>query len=372
MENLELSNQPVVKSPAKDIQPPPLIVGVLRRTKNKLPLASTINLMAYMARQFNIELYFFTTKDFNPKDKTIQATLIDGSTQIEKIIPLPKLVYDPNGLWYEKEIKELLVKESYFFQYGWGGVSKEKIYSILSSDDRFKEFLIETHVVNDFKTFLTLFGQYHDDVVLKPEKGSMGENVVRIFAEKEKYIVLRLEKKILLNSVIELQNYYEENFIRRTQILQPYIISRTKYGNPFDIRVHTRRGAEGKFKIFPYPRCGRNPESILSNIATGGYTIPIVKFLKQEYGDDWKMIRDKLMYLGKNIPDLIQSFSEKNIFAMGIDVGIQRRDDSYELKIFEVNTLNPGISSIPIEAAFANLEYIQYLGKCLAEGTLKK
>ena len=100
MENLELSNQPVVKSPAKDIQPPPLIVGVLRRTKNKLPLASTINLMAYMARQFNIELYFFTTKDFNPKDKTIQATLIDGSTQIEKIIPLPKLVYDPTSLWY--------------------------------------------------------------------------------------------------------------------------------------------------------------------------------------------------------------------------------------------------------------------------------
>lgn len=79
------------------------------------------------------------------------------------------------------------------------------------------------------------------------------------------------------------------------------------------------------------------------------------------------MLYDKLMRLGNDIAEFVQSSFDREIFAMGIDVGIQRRGTSYELKIFEVNTYNPGISSIPIEAAFITLEYLQYLGKKLRQ-----
>ncbi|MBD3879734.1 MAG: YheC/YheD family protein [Quinella sp. 1Q5] len=348
----------------------PLRVGMLR-LNNNLGNYTTANLMAYMARQFNIELYFFTTKDFNPEDKTVRATLIDGNTQIKKTIPLPKITYDINGGFYQKEVRTILGNETYFFQYGWGA-SKRIINNIMTKDERFKEFLIETHVSENFEHFMSLFKEYHNDVVLKPSNGSLGNDVVRIFSDGVGFTITLKKEQLLLNSVTELQAYYEENFVKRSYVLQPYIVSRTKYGNPFDIRIHTRRDSEGEFKIIPYPRIGRNPESILSNIAAGGYTMPLVKFLKEDFGKDWKIIHDKLIYLGNNIPALIQASFNKIIFAIGIDVGIQRCDNSYELKIFEINTYNPGILSIPIEAAFITLEYLQYLGKCLANGTFEK
>lgn len=318
--------------------------------------------MAHMAKNFNIELYFFTPKDFSPQDKTVRAVFIDGNNQTEMTIPLPKIVYDITSLFYQKKIRTLFKDHCYFFQYGWGA-SKQTIFDVLTKDGRFKEFLIETHTIESFEHFLSLLKQYHNDVVLKPDVGSLGKGVVRITADENEYVITFQDKKIFFKSVAELQNYYEKNFTQRLYALQPYIFSRTKYGNPFDIRVHARRGAEGKFKLCPYPRLGRDPEGILSNISAGGYTMPINKFLQQEYGDDWQMIYDKLIYLGNNIPELIQSFCNKTIFAMGIDVGIQRRGDSYELKVFEINTYNPGIGGLPIEAAFITLEYLQYLGK---------
>ena len=149
--------------------------------------------------------------------------------------------------------------------------------------------------------------------------------------------------------------------------MQPYIVSRTKYGNPFDIRIHARRGAEGKFKLIPYPRIGGNPEGVLSNISAGGHTMPIEKFLINEFGKDWQIIDDMLTQLGKILPDYVQSVVDTTLASMGIDVGIQRRGNSYELKIFEVNLASPGVSAIRIEAAFADLEYCRYLGRQLAE-----
>lgn len=345
-------------------------VGMLRKNNN-LQEYTTANLMAYMAKNFNIELYFFTPKNFDPTSKTINAVLIEGGKKTKRTIPLPKIVYDMDGAYYNKAVQNLLKDECNLFQYGWGA-HKKKVYDMISANGHFKEFLIETHMLKNFDTFFPLFKQYHCDVVLKPDGGSLGEGVVRVVLDDNKYVIVLPKSQISLESVTELKDYYEENFTKRPYVLQPYIISRTKYGNPFDIRVHARRGAGGEFKFLPYPRFGRNPEGILSNISAGGYTMPILKFLKQEYGDDWKMIFDRMIDFAKNISELVQSSFAKTIFAMGIDIGIQRRNDSYELKLFEINTFNPGISSIPIEAAFITLEYMQYLGKKMANEALQK
>ena len=354
-----------------EIKIPPLRVGVLKSPSNLG--YTTTTLMAYMANKFNIELYFFTPKDINRENETVNATLIEGNKRIKKIIPLPKIIYDLVGYFYRKEIKAMfrsLKNQPYFFQYGWGA-SKEKMYDILSADERFKKFLIDTHTVKDFDHFMALFKQYHNDVVIKPFNGSLGKGVIRVTFDGEKYIINVDKEKIFFNTVDELKNFYEKNFTPVKQVLQPYIVSRTKYGNPFDIRIHVRRGAEGKFKFFPYPRLGRAYDGILSNISAGGYTMPIVKFLKAEFGDDWKNVYDKMINLSSLLSEFVQASFNRRIFSIGIDIGIVRREDSYELKLFEVNTYNPGIVGIPIEAAFVTLEYLQYLGKNLDKEVIK-
>lgn len=188
----------VINNLTKDVQtisnntPPPetLIVGVLVRNISLVSIrSSTICIMSYLARYFNIELYFFTTADFNPTDKTVSATLIDGNNRIEKIIPLPKIVYNDYECFVDEprqEIKSLLIKECYFFRRGilktnnGRSINKQVIYDILLKDGRFKEFLIETHTVESFDQFLSLFEKYNNDVVLKPTNGMTGHDVSRV------------------------------------------------------------------------------------------------------------------------------------------------------------------------------------------------
>ena len=358
-----------------NLVPPILIVGILRKNNDKLTMTSTLNLMAYMAKQFNMELYFFTPKDFNPKDKTVRATLIAGNTQIEKIIPLPKIIFNDFECFKgekRKEIKSLLQKESYFVRRGLS-MTKQEIYNLLIKDEKFKAFLIESHVVKNFEHFLSLLKQYNNNVILKPSKGMQGAGVSEIIFSEEGYAISNDESgRKLFKTAEEFKTYYDKTFVKVKYILQPYFNSRTKDGNPFDIRIHARRAAEGKFKIFPYPRIGRSPKNILSNISAGGYTMPIEKFLEEEFGDNWKKVRDMLTDLGNSFPEHFQSLLPKKISSMGLDVGIQRHGDSCELKFFEVNLAGPGYDAIKTEAAFANLEYLQYLGERLAKGTLKK
>ena len=342
----------------------------MKRNNDKLETTSALNLMAYMARQFNIELYFFTSKDVHMEDKTVDAVLIDGNKQTPKTIPLPKIVYNHFECLTDeprREMKSFLQRECFFVNSGvW--LEKQKMYNLLLKDGKFKNFLIESHPVKDFEDLLLLLEKYNNDVVVKPDGGMQGNGVTRIIHNDDGYLITHPKMTVLLKTDEEFLTFYNEYFTQRKQILQPYIISRTKYGTPFDIRIHARRGAGGKFQLFPYPRIGRDPESILSNISAGGHTMPIWKFLRQEYGDDCKMIHSLLIDFGSKFSNYIQSLFDKRISSMGIDVSIQRRDNSYELKIFEVQSDLPGYSAIETVAAFVNLEYIQYLCKKLAEG----
>ena len=351
----------------------PLRVGVLRAHKKALPMKSALNLMAYMAKNFNIELYFFTPRDINFENKTVKAIFTEGSKRTTKVIPLPKIIDNDPELFNGVpgiNLKNKLKNYCYCIRPK-QNLSKQKVYDILFADGRFKELLIETHEIKNFEHFLSLLEQYNNDVVMKPIGGTEGRNIFRIARDDKKYIITPGKEATFSLTDAEIKKFYDENFTQRKQVLQPYIVSRTKDGNPFDIRIHARRGKGGKFELFPYPRLG-NINGILSNISAGGYSIPIKNFLKNEFGNDWKTLYDQLINLGNTLPNYFQSFFKQKILAIGIDVGIQRCGDSYELKIFEVNHNNPGTRVIQIEAAFSLLEYLQYLGKCLAKGTLEK
>ena len=240
---------------------------------------------------------------------------------------------------------------------------------MLLRDGRFKEFLIESHTIDTFEQFLSLFNQYHNDVILKPLRGARGVGVARITLIDEQYAVNAKNENIRLATVDDFKKFYDENFTQRKHILQPYITSRTIQGNPFDIRVHARRGTGGKFKVTPFPRIG-NAKGVVSNIAMGGYSMKLDAFLKVNFGDDWKMLYDRLTAFGEAFPDYYQSFFPMTIFDIGVDVGIQKRGDAYDFKIFEVNTYIDG-PFFEIEDAITHFEYYRYIDQKLREGSLK-
>ena len=368
-DTIKIFFQADMSEPAINI--PPLRVGVLQEDKNKgkKPYKlSAIGLMTYMAKNFNIELYFFTSHDIDFDRKIVNATLIEGQNFVNKVISLPKIIYNIpeaiSGSDKNKNLKLRLEKDGCHFVRPVLSLSKQTAYDMLLNNTLLKEFLIETHTIKNFENFLVLFKEYHNDVILKPVLQAGGYGVSRITFADEKYCVNVRQKRISFNSVDEFKSYYTENFTDGEWILQPYINSRTKTDNPFDVRVYIARIAEDNFKSFIYARIG-NAKGVISNLHGGGHAVYGERFLKDEFGDDWKILYDRLNYLGNIFPEYFQSFFKEKFFAIALDVGIQRRNNSYDLKIFEVNSRSPGMGFLAREAAFASLEYLRYLGKTL-------
>lgn len=361
------------EQPAKNEPGAPFQVGVFLKSMYALPLTSALNLMAYMAKNFNLELWYFSSRDIHPESKTVDATLIEGDVQTKRTIPFPKIVYNHFECLKNEsrpEIKSFLRRNCFFVNSGIYWLGKQQVYDMLLADGQFKEFLIESHPLKDFEQLLSLLERYDNHVVVKPDGGTQGKGVVSINFNGTEYVINRKEGEAYLKNVGELQNYYDENFTSCDQLVQPYIVSRTKYGIPFDIRIHARRGAEGKFMLFPYPRIGETSENLVSNIAAGGHSMPIMKFLKNEFGSEADIIYERLTDLGSKLTEHFQSLFRRRISAMGLDVGIQRRGNSWELKLFEIQTKSPGHSAIETQVAFANLGYMRYLGEQLAQGKL--
>lgn len=352
-----------------------LRVGLMMRYKSAY--TETIRAMSYMARHFSVELFFFTPDDIDFDNKTVKAVRLDGDNKSEEVIPLPVIIdNDPDALVGKRGKKIRRLAKGCFFVHPLNRlakgaiVSKQKINELLAQSEQFKEFVIETNRIKTFEEILPAIEKYPNGIVLKPLWGSHGKGVTKIKAEGGQYVAHLQNQNFSLETVDDLAKFYAEHCTKYIQILQPYIASRTQQGNPFDIRLHARRGAGGKFNLFPYPRIG-NLDAIVSNINAGGYTMPIKTFLQTEFGGDWKMLYDKLIQIGSTLPEYCQSLLRNNLYNVGIDVGIQRTDNGYELKIFEINMRYLGSRCLPIDAAITSLEYYRYVYDELREDESK-
>ena len=362
------SDQPE-QSPQPILQENPLLqIGFMKKGKPSFwELSNPHYPLFCMAKHFNIELLLFEPEDIDFKNKTVKALALENNSKVEKIAPLPRII-DNDIAYFHGEtaaIMEKLKKQSYLIRPA-SIIKNQPFAETLSKDERFRDLLIDTQAVSNFNQLLSLLDKYQDDVILKPTAGGGNKSLVRIHFDNGKYVATVNGETIALKSVNNLLQFYEEISSQKSYIAQPYCMSRTRQGNPFTIRLHTRRGAEGKFKVFAYPQIGRQKDLV----SAVSYTMSFEDFLKAEFGKDWKTLRDRLMNLGNDFPEYYQSFLKDTLFEIGLDVCIQRSGDAYDLKIFEAY-VQPDFSNISNEVAVTNLEYYQYLAEKLQDGSLK-
>ena len=364
------SLKPIPMSSAKSVELKPhvsdstLRIGLLRQNKTGFwHPQSTAYAMFHCAKHFNIEMFCFSINDVNFEDKTINAMFLEGSKRVDRITPFPRIV--DNSVLHGADAQKLreLEKDCFLIRHSLN-VTKQEVYEMLLKDGRFTEFLIQSHIIDSLEQFNALLDQYHGDVIMKPLRGARGIGVVRITRDGSSYLV-NVKDQILNFNAEEFGRFYEDNLTRRKHILQPYITSRTRLGNPFDVRVHCRRGAGGRFKVSPFPRIG-NADGVVSNIATGGYSMNYDVFLKQEFGSDWQHVYEKIKRFGIEFPEYYQSFFPVTIFDIGVDMGIQHRGSDYDFKIFEVNTYIDG-PFFEIEDAITHFEYYRYIDNMLSK-----
>lgn len=347
---------------------PPLQVGIMKKSDNNFwEMSNPLYPMFCMAKHFNIELLFFAPEDIDFKNKTVKALTLENNSKVHKVAPLPQII-DNDIIYFNGNTSDLMTKLKKYSRLvrPISGIDKTLFYETLSNDKSFRNFLIETHYVNEFSQLLSLLDKYNDDIILKPATSSNNEDIARINFDNGKYVATFNDEVIILTSVNSLLKFYEENLSQKNYLVQPYCIPRTRQGNPFMIRLHIRRGAEGKVKVFPYPQIGSPKDFIPTIIHLMGFE----EFLKMKFGKDWRMLRDKLMDLGYKFPEYYQSFLTDTIFDMGIDVCIQKRGDFYDLKIFEAH-VQPNFANLRNEIAVTNFEYYRYLDEKIKEGSLE-
>ena len=313
--------------------------------------------MHFVADHFNIELFCFSIRDIDFERKTINGLFLDGNRRVQRVVPFPHIVdnivlHGENGEQAARLEQDCCLLRHDIY------TDKQKTYELLLRDGRFADWLIKSHPVDSRERFQNLLEQYHNDVVMKPSGGGGGDHIVHITLDGGKYFINLNNQKLSL-SPDEFNAFYNKHFVERRHILRPYIVSRTRTGNPFDIRVHCRRGAGGRFKVSPFPRIG-NAAGVVSNIAAGGFSMKYETFLQTEFGDDWRSIYNRLLDFGKKFPEYYQSFWSSTLFDVGVDVGITRRGSEYDFKIFEVNTFIDG-PFFEIEDAITHFEYYRFL-----------
>ena len=347
---------------------PPLQVGIMKKGSCNFwePSNSRYPLFC-MAKHFNIELLFFEPEDIDFRNKMVKALTLEKNSKVQKIAQLPRII-DNDITYFRGETADIMerLKEYSRLVRPVSGIKKQFFYETLSKDEHFRNFLIETQTVSEFTQLLSLLDKYNDDVLLKQITGASGKGMARINFDNGKYVATINDETIILKSVDRLLKFSEEHFGQKNYLVQPYCMSRTRQGNPFTIRLHTRRGVEGKVKVFPYPQIGKQKDLV----PAASYTMDFEDFLKAEFGKDWKKLCDRLMDLGYTFPDYYQSFLSDTVFDMGLDVCIQRHDDTYDLKLFEAY-IQPSFANLRTEVAVTNFEYYQYLDEKLKRGSLK-
>ncbi len=285
--------------------------------------------MLYMARAFDVDLFIFEPKDVDFEKKTINGRFFEHGEELRKVVPFPPLV-DNHYTGIDEELSHYTALARVY-----PGDTKFTTYTDLKNDGKYADILIPTFEVksfDDIKRGLDEFGE----VVVKPVLGAQAIGVVKLSKDGSRY-QLNDRGALSFFSERELADYYSEH-LSKDYILQQYIDCRTKAGEPFDVRVWAVDMGGNEWTSSLLPRIGAK-EGITSNVCAGGHALPVEYVLKNEFGEHWQKINDDLLELGREFPARYANLIKRELFDLGIDIGITRVGGAYKFWLFEANSM---------------------------------
>lgn len=336
-----------------------MLVGYMHNYKKP---TSLVNIIALIAKAKGIDFVYFNSSgvDLNTK-KIVGHTLVDNKWR--KIKTRMPSIIDVNAyaLKYKSEILHL-AKHSYLTDNGTNRLTTEIILNELKKDSELKKY-VPTSIVcssfSDIKEFLALY----KEIIISPIDKNSEQNAYYIISNTSSgntttYIVKNntIHSKITLD---KLQALYNQDISGMNYVVQQFISSKTKNGDPFDCRIHLEKNRRGNWVIAKnYIRIGlhENANSILKQDNSSGIAEADV-FFKANYPESAKEIIEKLNNLGKEIALKVEEMRGIKLSTLGIDVAI---DNSGNLFISKI-TSAPAPSILSSEIALLRTDYYQYL-----------
>jgi len=318
----------------------------------------------YVGQNFGLDLILFCGEDIDLQNKKVKGVVLRNGMPEEGIFDIPKII--ENSYYLPMAIQDELRKDSYLVRPRII-VSKRLVDKQLVEDGTYKDLLIPTVQVKSFEDILE--GVEQGRVIIKSVMGMEGKSVVAITKITDDcYKIVKMQEHLEF-TLDELCDFYDEFVHDKKYILQPFVKSITKIGEPFDIRISIRRGENGRFMYKHFARIG-SPDGVISNWAGGGYTQHIDAFLLKNYGEEnQKIIMEKLNRIGEEFPNYFNStfYPDVKLYDMGLDIGIIEDNGDFKLYMFELNLRDPGGSIYGFEEQIAQCQYFKFLHNQLLE-----
>lgn len=330
------------------------LVGFMRNGKRPSGLAK---LTAMLCESQGINLLYMRPEDINIEENSVTGLIFEDNKwkKLEAAVPS---VIDLNQACFKKKNRTIihyLRKNSLLTYDTKNPLNKQELMSKLEEDNNFSYLAIPSSKTDNFENMINFLGE-HESIVMKPIHSDRGRGVYILRKKQEDYILGYLTKEKILNHE-ELKSFFDETIKGKRYILQKYISSRTKNGDPFDCRVHVQKNGQGKWVVVRnYIRIGIG-QKVISNVNQGGGISDIIPFLKANFDGEWERINKKINHLAKTLPYKIEELKGAQSMAIGFDVAINKDGEIY---LFESNGA-PAVKPVVARTSLLRVEYYQYL-----------
>lgn len=334
-------------------------IGMLVPEKEESDLAVACT---YVAKYEDVDFFYFSPKDVDYDEMLIRGYFYEGSEWVPKVARYPDVIYDRlrlRGVKGHNTVYEELEGIPFTNEFYGNSISKLEVYDKLvetkSVDDVIIPYQKATRVRDIFR-FIEKYGT----VIVKPEVGSFAKGVHLIQKIKmNEYFVVNGEKETYHNE-FSLSDYLRSMIKKGTFIVQQYIETRTKEGNPFDIRVHMMKDGNGKWSfVHCYPRIGINYATI-SSTGNGGYIGGLKGFLNRNFDDKASKLQKKIKESSLNIAVNFEGLYRNELSELALDLAIDKDSGLY---LIEINVNKPGIILYEFEVAKHAIPYSVYLAE---------
>lgn len=332
-----------------------MLVGFMRNNKQPKKLAK---LTASICTHHEIELIYFRPSDVDIKSNTLTGKILVGAQWKTVKRNLPSIVDISQYCFTKKNNKiiDYLRSNSYLTFDKNIPLTKEKLQLELYKDNNFQHLVIPTkklYTSDDIFDFL----QKYQVIVMKPLFGQKGKGVYILSQLKNDIFKIGYRTHEEEYTRNELVNFFQTELNDKNYILQKYIASRSKQGDPFDCRMHVQKNRINEWELVTsYIRIGIG-QKVMSNVNQGGGVSDTISFLKSNFGEKWKDVYDKLIEISITLPSKIEDLKQVNLMTLGFDIAIDKLGDVY---LFESNG-TPTVKYIIGESALLRVEYYLYI-----------
>jgi hypothetical protein len=316
-----------------------------------------VKLLAKTCQYYDIEVIYFNAHDVDlNKEKINGKILVDNKWKTVEMDVPPFIDLNPYVFKHKKVIKFL--RKNSTLSINKPTKSKFKIFNKIMEDGRFSDLIIPYENCTDYESVKN-FSKKHKQFILKPNNGLRGKNVYKITRHGRKYVVQYLnetEEK----TPRQFKQFLKDNIKENRYVMQKYIPSISKKGDPFDCRVRLEKNGKGQWQsAIDLVRIGNN--KVVSNVAKGGSVSMLTPFLEANFGDKAKSIKAEIKQIAKELPYKTEELLEQDLSSLGIDLGFDEQGKPY---LFEIE-LGPGFEFGTGEVVLLKADYYNYLQKQL-------